>query len=54
MGKCVNWQKKSQIKLFIEYFKLNIDGSVQGNLGKASAGDLIRKCEGGASGMALS
>ena len=46
VGKCVNWQKKRQIKLFMEYFKLNTDGSVQGNPGKAGAVDLIRKCEG--------
>ena len=46
VGKCVNWQKKKQIKPFMDYFKLNTDGSVQGNPGKAGTSDLIRKCEG--------
>lgn len=38
VGKGVSWQKQKQIKLFTFYFKLNTDGSVQGNPRKVSAG----------------
>ena len=42
----INWNTPPPLSPPFGYFKLNIDGFVKGNLGRASAGGIIRNCMG--------